>query len=700
MTANVVTATPSSFHHRLSPSPLSLNAWRNLSLLAVQKGFLPAPSRENLLHQLIHGFRIGVDPSLPTPSYVRRSPNLGGTESHHSDYDPIKRLKILQSLQREIQLGRTAGPFASPPFPNLQISPIGAVPKKRSEKLRVIHHLSYPRDGGTSSVNSRLIEMPCHYLRFDAVLRTIADIGPSCLLAKIDVKDAFRLLRVHPDDQYNLGMHYEGYFFYERCISFGIHPGPALYEFFATAVEAICKAKGIPHIPHYADDSLLISTATDAATHYALALSVFRQLGIPLSEDKLIPPSPSVEFLGIIIDCPSGQLRIPEDKLQAYRKDISHVLSAWRQGDLKVSDLHSLMGILIYSSRCVQHGHLFLFYLQSDLTKALNPHSDRNVSPSADSDSILHTAPGQGPSPLEGITMRSMPHAPSDVSSTVGRPLPPLQTAPGQGPIRSPHRVMLSTGSLMELQWWDKCLREWNGVNIIPPSLTFVPLSQRFSLYTDACNTGMGAWLLSPDGHAHYLLHRWTDDEISLSTRVKRISMPFLEMFAVIIAVFTWRKLMANSAIILKTDCSPVVTAIKTGHSKVLQSHQLLLSLFLITTINHIFIDCSHIDGVDNVESDALSRAAHNDTHRQNELLNSTFFSFSSVLSIQQLHYTPIDPLPSDLLGPVWKAFATPPWRIPPTRHTTSQSNDSSHSVTPMRRHPIASPTKIQSPSG
>jgi hypothetical protein len=137
-----------------------------------------------------------------------------------------------------------------------------------------------------------LVHAPCSYLRFHTVLDTIAAIGPTCLLAKVDVKDAFCLLRVHVDDHYNLGIKFAGFYMYERCISFGVHPGPSLFEHFATAVEAIIRSRGVAHCPHYLDDSLLISKPEDAEREYKTTLGVFSDLKIPLSEDKLSPPSP------------------------------------------------------------------------------------------------------------------------------------------------------------------------------------------------------------------------------------------------------------------------------------------------------------------------------------------------------------------------------------------------------------------------
>jgi len=674
MSEHTIPHTPSAAHCILPPTPLNLTQWSLLTLKAVLSGHLPASARVSLLLRLRKGFPIGIDPSLPVPTTVRRCRNPPGTQHNSPDFDPIKTLKILSSLKKEIQMGRTAGPFTSPPFPNLQISPLGAVPKKRSEKLRVIHDLSFPRRGGTS-VNSRLLEAPCQYIQFDSVLQTIADIGPPCLLAKIDIKDAFRLLRVIPEDQYNLGIQFMGFYFYERCIPFGIHPGPSFFEEFATAVEKICNAEGIPHIPHYADDSLLISRPEDAPSHYQRALSIFRHLGVPLSEDKLIAPSPVVEFLGIVIDCPSMQIRMPEDKLTAYREDINAALA--HPNELSLHDIQSLHGILIYASRCVQKGRLFTSHILRDLATALRivHHEDLIYQ------TPTVTIPSGDPHKTPAVTTPSGdPHKTPTVTTPSGDPHKTPSVTNDRGNQQKSKGISLTMGSLMELRWWDKCLREWNGVNIIPPSIAHVPQSQRHILYTDACDKGMGAWLLKANGSALYLLHRWTDREISLATRKKRISMPFLEMLSVIRSVFTWQNDLADSAIILRTDCTAVVQGINTNHSKTLQSHQLLLSLFLTTTKNRIFIDCQHIEGLLNVEADALSRApSPTDTHLYHSYLSKEFFSLPSVSSVppHRLTQTPIVDLPSEHLGPVWSAFVTPPWRPPPIGLMIMESRDS-----------------------
>jgi len=51
-------------------------------------------------------------------------------------------LVIDKNELKEVTLGHTAGHFLAPPFPNLQVYPIGAIPKKHSSEWRNTFHLS------------------------------------------------------------------------------------------------------------------------------------------------------------------------------------------------------------------------------------------------------------------------------------------------------------------------------------------------------------------------------------------------------------------------------------------------------------------------------------------------------------------------------------------------------------------------------
>ena len=90
----------------------------------------------NITYYLVSGFRYGFGLHYQGPRCFRLSKNLLSAL-----HNPVI---VSYKLQKEIDTHRIAGPFVSPPFDNLQISPIDIVPKKEPGQFRLIHHLSFP----------------------------------------------------------------------------------------------------------------------------------------------------------------------------------------------------------------------------------------------------------------------------------------------------------------------------------------------------------------------------------------------------------------------------------------------------------------------------------------------------------------------------------------------------------------------------
>ena len=90
-------------------------------------------------------------------------------------------------------MGRLAGPFDVPTPINVMISTLGVVPKKTPGEYRLIHDLSFPK---FNSVNSHInkFHTEVSYELIDHCITIIQAIGPKCLIAKADIKDAFRII--------------------------------------------------------------------------------------------------------------------------------------------------------------------------------------------------------------------------------------------------------------------------------------------------------------------------------------------------------------------------------------------------------------------------------------------------------------------------------------------------------------------------
>ena len=144
---------PDSKHRRALPtgieSPIRANVLERMLLYHPDRG---------LADFLVNGFRHGFDIMYAGPLIESQTRNLRSAYIHKE--------KVLDAIDTEVLRGHTAGPFPYPPFPVTHCSPLGAVNKASSEKVRLILDLSQPKG---ISVNEGIMDEYCHvkYTSFD-----------------------------------------------------------------------------------------------------------------------------------------------------------------------------------------------------------------------------------------------------------------------------------------------------------------------------------------------------------------------------------------------------------------------------------------------------------------------------------------------------------------------------------------------------
>lgn len=254
----------------------------------------------DLLHDLQWGCRLGyISPHAP-----RVTPNLkSGT---------LQPQVVSDALAKEVSRGHTAGPFQEPPIQNVQCFPLGVVPKKDGT-WRIIMDLSSPHG---SSVNDYISKdtYTLHYATFDQALALVARHGQNALMAKLDIRHAFRLCPVHQADLELLGIHWEGQYYIHLRLPFGLHSSPYLFNRLADALEWILKNNYmITDLMHYLDDYFTMgpSNSKTCADNVNIIIHMASHLGIPLAPEKLEGPTTSLVFLGILIDTTRMETALP-----------------------------------------------------------------------------------------------------------------------------------------------------------------------------------------------------------------------------------------------------------------------------------------------------------------------------------------------------------------------------------------------------
>ena len=139
----------------------------------------------------------------------------------------LERREVVSSyLAKECAEVRVLGPFEDHSLLQLHVNRIGVVPKHAPGQWRSIVDLSYPEG---KSVNDGISKPWCSlsYIAVDTVARAVAQKGQRAHLAKIGIKSAYRMLPVHPDNCWLLGMGWEGMLFVDTALPLALGQPPS-----------------------------------------------------------------------------------------------------------------------------------------------------------------------------------------------------------------------------------------------------------------------------------------------------------------------------------------------------------------------------------------------------------------------------------------------------------------------------------------
>ncbi|KAF5361332.1 hypothetical protein D9757_013548 [Collybiopsis confluens] len=285
--------------------------------------------------------------------------------------------------------GHLAGPFDSPPLANFCCSPVRVVSKRHnSSKLRLINHLSWPHG---SSVNDGIPDSEAS-ISYDMFEKAVADLvvsGSGSLLAKLDLKDAFRHIPLCADLWHLFRISWASKFYYSLVLTFGLKNAPYIFNLFAEALHWIVQRHIPARLRHYLDDFLLIfppnfdPSCTDVSVEWVMSLGA--NLGLVFQPSKTIWPSQVIEFLSLILDSVRMEARLPSDKLGILRV----LLATWASKSMcTLRDAQQLSGFLQFCSQVIPHSRIFLRRVFDFEATFKNPFSHRRIPAGVRSDLV------------------------------------------------------------------------------------------------------------------------------------------------------------------------------------------------------------------------------------------------------------------------------------------------------------------------
>ena len=262
-------------------------------------------------------------------------------------------------IAEELEFGAILGPFSESPIPYSHSSPFMTRAKPNSDRRRVIIDLSWPLGASVNAgidKDSYLGSKFClTFPTVDHITDELKKLGRGALLYKIDVSRAFRHVKVDPGDYDLLGLDWHGRYV-DTCVPFGTRHGSQIFQRLSDGVRYVMRQKGYDIID-YIDDYVGVGVPSVASASFSALIDLMGDLGLTISQKKLVPPSTQVTCLGVLIDTVKGTISIPPDKLH----DVTSTVRQWLSRDVASKrDLQSILGLLLYVHKCVKPARIFL----------------------------------------------------------------------------------------------------------------------------------------------------------------------------------------------------------------------------------------------------------------------------------------------------------------------------------------------------
>jgi hypothetical protein len=488
---------------------------------------------------LVSGIRTGVNAGYDGPrTGVVLGPNLISATQHAAAVD--------KNVADELAAGRRRGPYDVSPFPFFRANPLGVVLKKGKAKPRLIHHLSWPRNG--DNVNRYVRRFDVSLPAFDRAVQLLTRMGAdlpaelrgkatACYISKVDIDAAYRCIPVRPADWPLLGLQWQDKLYFDTVMQFGLASATAIFEWYSSAAELIARnGHAIKDIVHYVDDFLIFAAdKTQAQRQLEVLLRLFADLGLPVSEQKVDGPSPLMVFLGIMFDAIKLTISLHPDRVA----DIEKLLAEWAdKRAASRAELQSLIGVLSFAAQVVQSSRTFLRRM------------------------------------IEQLQL-----------------IPSWAAATSKYPLRA--------SFFADIQWWTAFIRTANGKAL---SHSCVALSVVHA-HTDACVVGYGA-VTNNDWYSC----AWTNAEEAMAARQKRDSMPWKELYAIAKTMATFAERWRGHKVVIHSDCEPAIKAWRKGDSAKPDMASLLRTILFTCAAHDIDMHIQFVAGIDNVLADALSR--------------------------------------------------------------------------------------------
>ena len=334
-------------------TPAAQHAWLTTIRDMQQHARFRSPSHQHDLQQLHSFITQGIVLDLidePTP---QRYANTHLVSQH--------RELVRSRLQEYVALGAVMPLPASDTHPDM-VQPLHVIVKP-GKKPRLVIDLS-------RNLNTH-IDAPA--LCMETVSVAVQRSKPNCFYTKLDLSNCFLSFPLHPSMFRFFTFEFEGVLYCFVRLPFGLNVAPYLCTLLLSVVSFRLTQLGITHT-RYLDDWLLIALTHAACTAAgSTTKQVFALFGLVNNNEKEVPPTQVVEYLGIIIDSRQQQIRLSAERVTELL-GLLHTFSQHNRQRVTIARARTLLGKLSFAATVLPTARPFMRAL-INMTLHKSPHA-------------------------------------------------------------------------------------------------------------------------------------------------------------------------------------------------------------------------------------------------------------------------------------------------------------------------------------
>ena len=320
----------------------------------------------DLCQYLEFGFPIGLSED-PRPQLTSTLRNHGSSIQYYSHIDSF--------IEKGLQLCDTVGPFSSSPFDVVHISPLMTAPKKPSSRRAVFDATfgDFSLNNGTPCDQYLGQPISFSYPKIEDFKRLVLNEGKGCFIWKRDLSRYFLQIPLDPVEYDKMGFVWRSSLFFFAGLMFGLRHAGLQGQRITTAISWIHQRLGLETSMdrmfssiNYSDD---IGGCEKTMERALLSYNALADLlgELGLAESVSKAHKPSTSMPYLGVNFDTVLMRM---SIPAEKlTEVREEIASWsRKSKATKKGLQQLLGKLFWVSRCVKYSRGFMARLLNQLT--------------------------------------------------------------------------------------------------------------------------------------------------------------------------------------------------------------------------------------------------------------------------------------------------------------------------------------------